>query len=680
MLDDLLGGALVGRSGVLAVYGEPGVGKTALLEYAIDTATDFRVERSVGVEGEMELAYAALQQLCSPILGLRGNLPDPQREALEVALGLAVGSPPNPFLVGVAALGLLTEAAADRPLLCVVDDAQWVDLASMRVLVFVARRLLAEKIGLVFAARERIDALRSFAELRVEPLGHRDARALLESVLPARLDERVLDRIVIETNGNPLALMELPRDLTPAQLAGGFGLPAALPLSTRIEESFVRRLGRLPQDARRLLLVAAADPTGDLALESRAARILGIADLPALGAGLDGLLAFDGGVIFRHPLVRSAVYRVAAPDERRAVHHALATATDPAVDPDRRAWHRALAAATPDEDVAAELERSAARAQARGGFAAAGAFLERSSALTIDPVRRAARALAAAEAKQQAGALDDALALASSAEAGPLDESQRAQIDVLRGRIAFAVERGGEAPQLLLGAARRLESLDGPAARDIYLDALTAALFAGRLGGAVDTRQVAAAALAAPPPQSEARAADLLLDGLALLITDGAAAGTPVLRKALISFGDSRLGTDEGLRWLWLAGRAAGYVWDYENWDALSRKQIRLARESGALTVLPLGLTTLAGFQLFAGNLLDARSLVDEANAVSEATDGGSLPYAALVGAAFGGREPDASRLIQADDRGIPGARRGHGPAHARAVGKRAPPQRARSL
>jgi DNA-binding CsgD family transcriptional regulator len=648
VVDGLLKGARGGRSGVLAVYGEPGVGKTALLEYAIDAAVDFRVERAVGVEGEMELAYAALHQLCNPILDLTGNLADPQREALEVALGLAAGSPPNPFLVGVAVLGLMTESAADRPVLCVVDDAQWLDLASMRVLAFVARRLLAEKIGIVFAAREPIAALRGFAELRVEPLGHRDARALLDSALAARLDERVLERIVVETHGNPLALLELPRDLTPAQLAGGFGLPAALPLSTRIEESFVRRLARLPRDARRLLLVAAADPTGDAALEWRAAQILGVGDSTATGAESDGLLTFDGGVTFRHPLVRSAVYRAAEPDERREVHRALAEATDLEVDPDRRAWHRAQAASKPDEDVAAELERSAARAQARGGFAAAGAFLERSSALTIDPARRAARALAAAEAKQQAGALDDALTLASTAESGPLDEAQRAQVDVLRGRISFAVERGTEAPRLLLVAAKRLEPLDSAAARDIYLDALTAALFAGRLGGGVDTGQVAVAARAAPPPQSAPRAADLLLDGLALLISDGAAAGTPVLRKALIAFGDDRLGTDEGLRWLWLAGRAAGYVWDYENWDALTRKQIRLARDSGALSVLPLTLSTLAGVELYAGNLPAASSLVVEANTVTEATDGRSVPYAPLALAAFGGGEPEASRLIQA--------------------------------
>jgi DNA-binding CsgD family transcriptional regulator len=338
---------------------------------------------------------------------------------------------------------------------------------------------------------------------------------------------------------------------------------------------------------------------------------------------------------------------VAGAEERSDVHRALAEATDPVVDPDRRAWHLAQAAGRPDEGVAAELERCAARAQARGGFAAAAAFLERSSVLTLEPARRAVRALAAAEAKQQAGAFDDALALVSSAEAGPLDDVQRAHADVIRARISFAADRGSEAPTLLLSAAKRLEPLDGAAAREIYLDALTAALFAGRLGGEVDARTVAAAARAAPPPEPPAHAADLLLDGLALLITDGAAAGTPVVRKALTAFGKDEIGTEEALRWLWLAGRAAGYIWDYENWDSLTRRQVRLGRESGALTVLPLTLSTRAGVELYAGNLVDASSLITEANAITDATDGRDVPYAPLALVAFRGREPDASRLIQ---------------------------------
>jgi DNA-binding CsgD family transcriptional regulator len=646
VLDRVLQAAREGHGGVLAVYGEPGVGKTALLDYAIEAGADFRVARAVGVEGEMELAFAALQLLCSPSLYLMERLPEPQRDAFEVALGLSKGRPPNPLLVGLAVLSLLSEAAEEQPLLYVVDDAQWLDRVSARVLAFVGRRLLAERIAMVFAAREPIDAVAGLSQLHVEPLGRRDARALLDSVLPGRIDERVRERIVVETGGNPLALLELPRGLTPAQLAGGFGLPAALPLPARIEQSFTRRVARLPRDARRLLLVAAADPTGDAALEWRAAERLGIADSAARTAESADLLAFDATVVFRHPLARSAVYRAAGADERSEVHRALAGATDPTIDPDRRAWHRAQAASQPDEDVAAELERSAARAQARGGFAAAAAFFERSFILTPDAARRGARALAAAEAKEQVGALDEALALVSSAEAGPLDDMQRAQIDVIRARISFAADRGSEAPPLLLSAAKRLEPLDGAAARELYLDALTASLFAGRLGGGVDTRQVAVAARAAPTPEPP-RATDLLLDALALLITDGAAVGTPVLRKAVTAFGTDEIGTDEGLRWLWLAARAAGYIWDYDNWDALTRRQIRLARDLGALTILPLTLSTRAGVELFAGNLAHATSLVEEANVITNATDSRNVPYAPLALVAFRGREPDASGLIQ---------------------------------
>jgi DNA-binding CsgD family transcriptional regulator len=646
VLERFLEAARGGDGGVLVVYGEPGAGKTALLEYAVEAGREFRVLRTAGVEGEMELPYAALQQLCSPILDLMERLPDPQGDALVVAFGLSRGKAPNPFLVGLAVLGLLSEAAEERPLLCVVDDAQWLDRASARALAFVARRLLAEKIALLFAARKLGDALAGIPELHVGPLGNRDARALLESVLPARLDQRVLERLVAETRGNPLALLELPRGLTATQLAGGFGLPAALPLSAQIEESFTRRLASLPVDARRLLLVAAADPTGDLALMWRAAQRLGIPESAAQTVESDGWLALGGGVLFRHPLVRSAVYRASGPDERSEVHRALAEATDPEIDPDRRAWHRAQAASIPDADVAAELERSAARAQARGGVAAAAAFLERSSALTLDPARRAGRALAAAEAKQRAGALDEALRLAADAEAGPLDEFQRAEVDVLRAR-ASAADRGSEAPPLLLAAAKRLGSLDAQLACELYLDALNAALFAGRLGGVSDARHVAAAVRAAPsaaPP----RASDRLLDGLALLITAGPAAGTPVLRNALSAFHSDEIGTEEGLRWRWLAGRAAGFIWDYEGWDSLTTRQIRAAREVGALAHLPLALSTRVGVHIFGGDTQAAAALVEQSHALAEATDGRIVPpYGALALAAFRGREDEVTGLVE---------------------------------
>ena len=647
-LGRLLDGARAGRGGVLVLYGEPGVGKTALLDVAVELGADFQVDRTVGVEGEMELPYAALQQLSSPVFDLVARLPEPQREALTVAFGKAAGQAPDPFLVGLAVLGLLSEAAEARPLLCIVDDAQWLDRASARALAFIARRLLAEKIALLFAARERGEAFERFPEVHVGPLGRGDARVLLEAVLPAPVDDRVLERIVAETRGNPLALVELPRGMTPSELAGGFGLPAAVPLSARIEEHFTRRLADVSVDARRLLLVAAADPTGDLALVSRAAELLGIPGSAVHTLASTDVLDLGTGVVFRHPLARSAVYRASTTDERHEVHRALAEATDPQTDPDRRAWHRAQATSMPDEDVAGELERSAARAQARGGFAAAGAFLERSSVLTLDPTRRVARRLAAAHAKQEAGAFDEALALALSAESGPADAVQRAELALIRARISFATERGSEAPGQLLSAAKGFEQFDARRAREIYLDALSAAMFAGRLAGPCGARDVAVAVRSLPEPATSPAPEDLLLDALALMITEGPGTGTVPLQEALRAFESGDVGADGRRRWRgWLAGRAAGYIWDYEGWDSFTMAQVRAARETGALAELPFALTTRVGVRLFGGDIDAAASLVAEANALAEATDGRIVPpYGVLTVAAFRGREDELERSL----------------------------------
>ena len=446
VLDRLLAGARRGEGGGVVVLGEPGIGKTALIEQAVTSAQDFRVLMTAGQEAEMELAFAALQQLCAPGLDRLERLPELQRDALGVVFGLRTGDPPDRLLVALAVLTLLSEMAAERPLLCVVDDAQWLDRASAQAVAFVARRLATEAVAFLFGARELPDEFRGLPEMVVEGLGDGDARTLFGSVFPYRLDGPVVDRIVAETHGNPLALLELPRGLSPAQVAGGFGLPVSVPLAGRIEESFRRRLAGLPSPSRRLLLVAAADPTGDAVLVWRAAGLLGIADSAAEAAEAGGLVDFTAGVVFRHPLVRSAVYGAASARERRQAHQALAEATDPAVDPDRRAWHRAQATSRPDEDVSADLELSAGRAQARGGFAAAAAFMERSTELTVDPARRAGRALVAAEANRQAGALAAAVRLAALAERGLLDDAQRAQLDLLRAQISFASDRGSDAP------------------------------------------------------------------------------------------------------------------------------------------------------------------------------------------------------------------------------------------
>ena len=647
VLDRLLDGVRGGHGGVLVVHGEAGVGKTALLDYAVEAAREFRAARTSGIEAEMELPFAAVQQLCSPFLELIDRLPQPQHDALGVAFGLIAGPPPDPFLVGLAVLGLLAEAAEEQPLVCIVDDAQWLDRASARALAFVAHRLLAEKIALVFATRALGDVLASLPDLRVEPLGRRDARALLESVLPARLDERVLERIVAETRGNPLALLELPRGLSPTQLAGGFGVPATVPLSASIEEGYTQRLARLPQDARRLLLVAAADSVGDPALVWRAAQRLGIPQSAADTVEAEDLLALSPRVLFRHPLVRSAVYRAARLNERRDVHRALAEATDPEVDPDRRAWHRALAAATPDEEVACELERSAGRAQARGGLAAAAAFLERAIALTVDPARRVDRALAAAQANLYAGAFDEALRLLSVAEAGSPNELQQAQTELLRGQIAFSSNIGSDAPPLLLSAARRLERFDVDLARETYLDAWGAAWFAGSLATAGDLLEVSRAARSAPPSTHPSQPFDLLLDGLALLITEGRAAAAPALRRASSAFVAAETPAENSFRWTALPPIPSYVLWDDESWYAINARQLGLAREAGALARLPMGLITGAVIDAWSGEFAKAAEATAEADAIVEATGTRLAPYAAMLLVALQGREADGLALLE---------------------------------
>jgi DNA-binding CsgD family transcriptional regulator len=657
-LSRLLDGVRAGHSGVLVVRGAPGIGKTALIEDAIESATEFRVARTVGVESEMELAFAALHQVCAPMLDRVDRLPDPQRDALEVAFGRRAGSVPDRFLVGLAALNLLAEVAAERPLLCVVDDAQWLDRVSAQVLGFVARRLLAEPVALVVAAREPGEQFRGLPALLVEGLRTGEARELLRAVARGTLDERVQDRIVAETGGNPLALLELPRTLTFAELAGGFGVLDVQMLPGRIEESFRRRLEVLPADTRWLLLVAAAEPVGEPQLMWAAAQRLGIGGQAAAAAEAAGLVTIGERVTFRHPLVRSAVYRAASPQERRAAHGALAEATYQGTDPDRHAWHCAQATLEPDERVAAELDRQACRAHARGGMAAAAAFFERSATLTPEPARRAERALAAAQAKHQAGALDAALRLLVTAETGPLDDFHRARLSLLRGQIAFASSRGNDAPPLLLAAARQFEPLDLRLARETYLEALSAALFAGRLALGGGLREVAEAARSAPSP-APARAPDLLLDGLAMLVTQGFTAGAPLLKRAVAAFRGADVSTDEELRWLWLACHAAGLVWDYESWDVLSARLIKVSVELGVLTALPIAYHTRAGVHLFEGDFTQAASCSAEAASITDALGSSIVPYGALAHAVMSGREAEADVLIKVEAKDA--ERRGEG-------------------
>jgi DNA-binding CsgD family transcriptional regulator len=651
-LDRLIADVRESQSRVLIIRGEAGAGKTALLEYLTERSSGLgcRVVRLVGVPSEMGLAFAGLHQLCAPMLSRVERLPVLQRDALRYALGLAAGPLPDGFAVGLAVLSLLAVVARERPLICVIDDEEWLDRASMQMLGFAARRLAADPVGLVFAAREPGAELAGLPELHVGGLRDEDAQALLASALAGPLDARVRDLIVAETRGNPLALLELPRALSPAELAGGFGLPGATPLAGRILDSFTRQLGALPDQTRRLVQLAAADPSGDRQLLWRAAARLSIpvqAPGPAVEAGL---VEFGTRVRFRHPRARSAAYRSASFSERQQLHGALAEVTDPISDPDRRAWHRAQAAAGPDEEVAAELERSAGRAQTRGGLAAAAAFLERSVLLTADPARHAERTLAAAQANMQAGAFGKARDLLAEAEAqgsGSPTEFASARAELLCGQIAFASGLGRDAPLFLLKAAKRLESLDVGLARETYLNAWMAALFAGRLAAGSDLLEVCRAARVLAPP-AEPRTVDLVLDGLALLVTDGAAAAAPALRQAVSALAAADITTEETLGWGWVAQAAASALWDHDAWHALLVRQVRLAREAGALGQLPVMLDALGTAVAATGDFASASALIAEADTICEVTRSRAAPLTALMLASLRGRQAEAIPLIEA--------------------------------
>ena len=659
------------RGGALVICGESGIGKTSLLTVAAQHANDngVQVQSTLGVHSEEDMAFSGLHRLVRPFLTETPNaleqLPKRQRDALANAFGISSGPTPNPFLVGLAALSLLSALAKERSLLFVVDDAQWLDRDSARTLAFVARRLSAESVVIIFAVDELDDDLRGLPALAIEGLSDAYGRQLLDSVVPWRLDGRVRERILAETHGNPLALVELPKGLSPAQLAGGYGLSAVMPhpesLSASIEESFLRRVDALPADSRLLLLVAAAESMGDAGLLWRAAKLLGIPFAASTPAAAAELLEVDVRVRFRHPLVRSAIYRRAPLAERQRVHRALADATQGELDPDRRAWHNAQAAAGPDEDIALELERSAGRARARGGIAAEAAFLERAVALTLDPRLRTERALVAARAKFEIAALDVASTLLATAELGPLDQLQRARLERLRAQIAFArtgsadipgLTIGPEAPALLLEAAKRLEPLDAELARETYLEALTAAMIIGPEGG-TGVRAVAEAARNAPRGPEPQRPVDLLLDGLALRFTETYAAAFPALREALRAFAwwDDR--QSESPRWLWFACPVAPEplaldLWDDETWHDISTRAVRICRDTGSLAILPNALTYRATLHVLAGEFAAAEVLMDEAYSIADAIGSAPLRYPSLLLAAWRGQENAAMKAIGA--------------------------------
>lgn len=671
VLDGILARVRAGESEALVIRGEAGVGKTALLRYTARQASGFRVARLTGVDAEMELPFAGVHQLCTAIPDRSEALPVPQREALATALGLVGGQVPERFLVGLAVLSLLSAVAVERPVLCLVEDAQWLDAASAQVLGLVARRVRAESVAIVVAVREPAAGhdFGGLPELRLEGLPEHDAARLLAGVVTGRLDSHVADRIVAETRGNPLALVELPARMTAAELAG-FELPGAGELPAHLEDHYARRVHELPEATQHLMLVAAAEPLGDPQVVFRAARRLDIETSALEPAETAELLAIGTRVRFRHPLVRSAVYRAALPASRQRVHEVLAEVTL-AADADRRAWHRALAAAGRDEDVAAELEQSAGRAQARGGAAATAAFLQRAVALTPDPARRGQRALAAARAHVEAGAFSLARGLLATAEAGPLDELQRARIELVRAQLTFLSSRGTDAIPLLLEVARRFETLDVPVALETYVDAFSAALFGARLNGPVGAPEVARAARAARrPPGGEPATAEVLLDALAALAEDYAVA-VPLCRKAVRRLSGDEASAKERLRWLWQGCVLAFEIWDDEHATSLSRVSVEIARTTGTLGELALALSARTPVLVFCGDLAAAASTVSESASVEQVTGIRAAPYGALMVSAWRGRPRETTDLIERTDREAGARGEGIGlaiSAYARAV------------
>jgi DNA-binding CsgD family transcriptional regulator len=666
-LDQGLGAVLDGQSVVLVIRGEAGIGKTALLQYAADHAPDFLVVRIAGVESELELPFAALHQLCAPLLSDLDSLPEPQAHALKVAFGMATGNPPDRLLVGLAVLGLLAEAASPRPVLCLVDDAQWIDAASRQILGVVSRRLQAESVMVVLAVRETGGErlFRGLPELTVEGLQDGDAHALLTAAAAGPLDPRVVGRLIAETGGNPLALLELVKDTSEAELAGGFATAPTSTESGPLEDHYLRRVQALPDPTRRLMLLAAADPTGDATLLWRAAQLLGLGHETVQEARAEQLLDVGPTVHFRHPLVRSAAYAAGSAQDCRTVHRALAEVTDPDRDPDRRVWHLAASASGQDEDIASALEQVADRAQARAGLSAATAFLRRAAELTPDAGRRTDRALAAAHSSLHAGTFEVALGLLAEADADAVDDLQRARVEQLRGEVARASHSGSQAPVLLAEASKRLESLDVTLARETHLDAWGAALVAGPLaapgGGLTEVSAAARAAPAATPTPHGPQPPDLLLDGLSTVVLDGQGAATATLRQAVTAFLNDQSTPDQWLHWGTLAANAALALWDFDAWDAVSARHVTFARESAALASLAAALNVRRGVAVWAGDLERASSLGVEERVVKEVTGTQRSSYGDLLLVAYQGTPERASPLIAATMREATGRGEGLG-------------------
>ena len=672
-LDELLGSVRGGMSGVLVLRGESGVGKSALLDYAVARATDLQILRMAPVESERTLGFAAVHQLLVPVLTATDRLPKPQRRALGVAFGLINAPPADPFLVGLGVLTLLSDAAEVRPVLCAIDDAQWLDEESAHVLSFVARRLRADRVGMLFAIRDTGDSdsrLRALPSLRVGGLPEQDASELLETSIDWPIDPRVAARIIAAAGGNPLAVLEAARGLSREQLDGRAPLPEPLPVGHRIEESFSRRVRELSAQTQMLLLLAATDSGSRGDSLWRAATAMGIPESAAGPAEAAGLVVFGPEVRFRHPLVRSAIYHGATPVQQRQAHRALAQACDPDLDALPRAWHLAAAATRPQERVAAQLAAVADRARRRGGYAAAAALLERAALLTPDDEARAERHLSAARAYLLAGAVDRADTLLTEAAPSLRDPRSIAQTTQLKGRIQFDRGHMAEGVSHLVRAAARLQPVDPRAARDALLSALESAAFAGWASSAALLDEIVRIAKELPATGDPSDLVpDLLLEGYTARLTGGYAAGAPALRRAVAaSLGediDRDVEPDVALRNLELAAIPAFDLLDHAATERVAARWIDRARDSGALARLAGGLAFRSALVDAPGGRLDAaRAAESEARELAEATHNPAvvpptgahtLPALALSGREAETRATAAAVAREAPSRGAAG-------------------------
>ena len=618
-----------GSSAALVVHGEAGIGKTTLLERFRTTQTSCQVLSISGTESEMELPWAALHQLCTPLLVHLEGIPGPQRAALETAFGTSAEGAAEPFLCGLAVLALLTDAAARSPVICAIDNADALDQASLKTLGFVGRRLLAESVGLLFVTRDVPADLARLPAIHIAGLADDDAGALLDTVTRAELDPAVRRQLIAETYGNPLAIVELARHGHLRRLAGGYQMPDGAPIAGQIEASFLETARALDPAAQRVLLLAAAEPTGDAALLRRAALGTGL-ELPAEDEALRRLVSLQPTVRFRHPLVRSAIYAKASDGDRRAAHRALADAFEPADDPVRRVWHLAQSLDGPDAAMAEALERTADSVQKRGGSAAVAAFLARAAALTPDAASRARRELGAARARLQSGDPDGALSLLSLAEARGLDARLSAHAQLLRGQLSFHTTRGGEAPDLLLAAARALAPCDPALSRDTYLAARNAAVFAGSLASGENVGSIARAILAEAPVVDPAGPADLLLRAAAQLDAYGPAHAARAVRTATRALLAEGLPNDQ-LGLLWTAGGLAMDTFDDQGMVTLQEAALDIARRDGRLEMTVLAAVNFGGVKQRRGDLPGATALFQEAIAICEAI-GAPPPRSTLLG------------------------------------------------